>query len=202
MDRITMERIFDPFFTTKERSRGTGLGLASVYSIVNGHHGYIDVDSSPGKGTKFNVYLPASEEKVQPVVESPQETVEGDGTILLVDDEDMILEVGTEMLGRLGYSVLEARDGKEALEIYQERKADIDLVILDMVMPHMSGGEAYYRLKEINEHVKVLVSTGRSIEGEPSELLERGCNGLIQKPYNLKELSSKIKDAMHSAQIG
>jgi len=196
MDKETMERIFDPFFTTKEMGRGTGLGLASAYGIVKGHAGYIDVDSKKGHGTTFSIYLPASERKVQEVVKTAEEVIEGRGTVLLVDDEEVILEVGKELLEGMGYRVLIAKDGKEAIEVYEKDRDEIDIVVLDMVMPNMGGGQAYDRMKEINPDIKVLLSSGFSIDGEASEILERGCNGFIQKPFTLKELSHEIREIL------
>jgi PAS domain S-box-containing protein len=193
MDKETQARIFDPFFTTKEMggNRGTGLGLASVYGIVKAHAGYIDVESEKGKGTTFSIYLPATEKKVEKSVEAAGQIIEGSGTILLVDDEELVLEVGSEVLKKLGYTVLEAKGGKEALKIYRENNT-IDLVILDMIMPQMGGGETYDKMKDINPDVKVVLSSGYGIDGQANEILARGCDGFIQKPLHTKELSEKI----------
>lgn len=196
MDRETVEHIFEPFFTTKSLSQGTGLGLASVYGIVKAHAGYIEVDSDKGKGTVFSIYFPASEkngmdkEVIQEVIER------GEETLLFVDDEEGILKVSQEMLQKLGYTVISARSGKEALDIYKDNQDTISLVILDMIMPDMGGGESYDQLKAINPDVKVLLSTGYSIDGQASEILNRGCDGFIQKPFNMRELSQKIRDTL------
>ncbi|MBW2073852.1 MAG: response regulator, partial [Deltaproteobacteria bacterium] len=196
MDKETMERIFDPFFTTKEMGRGTGLGLASAYGIIKGHGGYIDVGSTKGRGTTFSIYLPASEKRVPKTVRHADRIIKGSETVLLVDDEETIRQVGQELLEAMGYRVLMARDGNEALEVYKKNRDDIDIVILDMVMPNMGGGEAYDRMKEINPDAKVLLSSGFSIDGEASEILERGCNGFIQKPFTMNELSGKIGEIL------
>ena len=196
MDRETMDRIFDPFFTTKEMGRGTGLGLASAYGIIKGHGGYIDVGSTKGRGTTFSIYLPASEKRVPKTVRHADRIIKGSETVLLVDDEETIRQVGQELLEAMGYRVLMARDGNEALEVYKKNRDDIDIVILDMVMPNMGGGEAYDRMKEINPDAKVLLSSGFSIDGEASEILERGCNGFIQKPFTMNELSGKIGEIL------
>jgi signal transduction histidine kinase len=196
MDKETQERIFEPFFTTKEMGRGTGLGLASVYGIIKGHAGYIDVDSGPGRGTTFTIYLPATDEEVEKTIEPAQQMVKGNGTILLVDDEDRVIDVGTKVLKKLGYTVLEARSGKEAIEIYKENKDKIALVLLDMVMPHMGGGEAYDKMKEINPKVKVLLSSGYDIDSEAKEILARGCDAFIQKPYGMQGLSVRIREIL------
>jgi PAS domain S-box-containing protein len=196
MDKQTIDRIFDPFFTTKEMGRGTGLGLASAYGIIKAHAGYIDVESEKGIGTTFNIYLPSSEKEVQKVVKTDQEVIEGTGTILLIDDEEVILEVGQDLLEAMGYRVLTARDGREAVENYKDNRDKIDLVILDMVMPRMGGGEAYDRMKEINPKVKVLLSSGYSIDSQAKEILARGCDAFIQKPFGMQELSVRIREIL------
>jgi len=193
MDQQTMERIFDPFFTTKELGRGTGLGLASVYGIVKGHNGYITVQSEKGKGTTFLLYFPASEKKVQEPVRKVEEIIRGKEIILLVDDEKFILDVGEKILKTLGYKVLLAETGERAIEIYRENSETIAMVILDMVLPHMGGGEIFDRLKEINPSVKALLSSGYSLDGEATRILERGCNGFIQKPFDMGQLSQSIR---------
>jgi CheY-like chemotaxis protein len=116
--------------------------------------------------------------------------------VLLVDDEDLILEIGKEMLEKMSYDVLVARDGEEALQIYTENPSSIDLVILDMIMPVMGGGETFDKMREINPKGKFLLSSGYSVDGEATEILERGCNGFIQKPFNIKELSAKIREIL------
>ena len=193
MSKKTMERIFDPFFTTKERGHGTGLGLASAYGIIKSHNGYIDVESRRRKGTTFSLYLPASMKKLQRVVKPDERITKGAGTILLVDDEDVILNVGKDLLEAMGYRVLLAKDGEEAVEVYKKNLDRIDIVVLDLVMPTMGGGEAYERMSKINPDIKVLLSSGYSIEGKASEILERGCNGFIQKPFKMKDLSRAIR---------
>ena len=116
--------------------------------------------------------------------------------MLLVDDEDMIIEIGDKILSSMGYKVLQAKSGKEAVEIYKENKDAIDIVLLDLIMPDMGGGETYDRLKEIDPGLKVLLASGYSIDGEASEVLERGCDGFIQKPFNMKQLSDKIREIL------
>ncbi len=197
MDKETTKRIFDPFFTTKEMGRGTGLGLASVYGIVKGHGGYIDVHSIKGGGTTFSIYLPASRTLIPG--EEPgtgEEVAGGRGTILLVDDEHMVLDVGAQMLEHLGYTVLQAASGSEAIRLYRKNMDTIDLVILDMIMPEMGGGKVYDRLKALNPDVRVLLSSGYSLEGEAKEILDRGCGGFIQKPFDIKDVSRKIRQIL------
>jgi CheY-like chemotaxis protein len=196
MDKKTTERIFEPFFTTKGLASGTGLGLASAYGIIKGHGGYIDVHSEEGKGTTFEIYLPATEEEIIPEKEITEEILKGKETILLVDDEEIITDVGEMMLKNLGYETYVANDGNEALGVYEEKKDDIDMVILDMVMPGQGGGEIYDKIKKMNPDIKVLLSTGYSIEGEAMQILERGCNGFIHKPFRMKLLSQKLREIL------
>jgi len=193
MDKTTQQRIFDPFFTTKEMGRGTGLGLASVYGIVKNHDGFINVYSEKGEGTTFNFYLPTSEEAIVDEKELAEDILKGSETVLLVDDEDMIIDVGKPILEQMGYNVLTATSGKEAIDIYEKNKQEIGIVILDMIMPGMGGGDTYDRLKELNPDIKVLLSSGYSINGQATKILERGCDGFIQKPFNLMGLSRKIR---------
>ncbi len=194
MDKATMSHIFEPFFTTKEMGRGTGLGLASAYGIIKGHGGYIEVDSQRGKGTTFSVYLPASGVKAGDAPETRKTALTGKGTILLVDDDPTVLEVGGMMLQRLGYDVIEARSGKEAVSFYKEKQDTIDLVILDMIMPELGGGPTFDQLKQIHSEVKVLLSSGYSREGQANEIMARGCRGFIQKPFTMEELSQKSRE--------
>jgi PAS domain S-box-containing protein len=197
MDQATQERIFDPFFTTKEIARGTGLGLSSAYGIIKNHGGIINVSSEMGKGTTFNIYLPASKKEVTTKDKwLAEEILKGTGTILLVDDEEVVVDVGGEMLKEMGYTVLTARSGKEAVEVYTKHKEEIHIVVLDMIMPDMGGGEAYDTMKELNPKVKVLLSSGYSINGQATEILNRGCNGFIQKPFSMKELSGRIREIL------
>ena len=196
MDENTTKRIFDPFFTTKDRERGTGLGLASAYGIIKNHDGIINVNSMIGKGTTFDVYLPASKKKVVQKTHLDREALKGSETLLLIDDEDIIIDIGGQILERLGYRVLMARSGKEAIEIYRANKSKINMVILDMIMPDMGGGETYDRLKKINPEIQVLLSSGYSINGQASEIMNRGCNGFIQKPFNVEQLSKKIREIL------
>lgn len=198
MDKKTMERIFDPFFTTKEMGRGTGLGLASVYGIIKNHGGIINVYSEVDEGTTFNIYLPASFKKAQKKKELHEEIIKGKETILIVDDEDMIINVSKELLENMGYKVLTAKSGKEGIKIYKENKDKIKLVILDMIMPDMGGGETFEQLKEIDPKIKVLLSSGYSIHEKATRLLARGCDGFLQKPFNIKQLSQKLREILNS----
>ena len=196
MDKNTMDRVFEPFFTTKGLAKGTGLGLASAYGIVKGHGGYIDVDSAEGRGTTFTIYLPATREVIIREREPSDALYIGSGTVLFVDDEEIVLYTGEQMLTRLGYRVLTAKSGVEAIQVYQKNMGSIDLVLLDMVMPEMGGGATYEKLKEISSTVRVLLSSGYSLDGQASEIMNKGCDGFIQKPFNLKKLSQKVKEIL------
>ncbi|MFZ0242111.1 MAG: response regulator [Desulfobacterales bacterium] len=194
MDEATCKRIFEPFFTTKEMGRGTGLGLASVFGIVKGLGGFIEVESEIECGTTFRIFLPASS-RVLPADPRPAgqpPALASSRTVLLIDDEEVVLDVGIRMLQHFGYDVLSAANGRKAIEIYTANKDKIDLVVLDMVMPDMGGRVVYERLKQCNPDVKVLLSSGYSLSGEAAEIMRSGCNGFIQKPFNIKELTAQI----------
>ena len=195
MDDKTIERIFDPFFTTKEMGRGTGLGLASVYGIIKGHRGMIKVYSEKGHGTTFTIYLPSSTKNVMPEKElhSVEETLRGHETILLVDDEEVILDVSKAILENLGYRIISSDKGEEAIKIYKTDPNKIDLVILDMILPGMSGMETFDRLKEINPNIKVILSSGYSLNGNARNLINKGCRAFIQKPFSISAISSTIR---------
>jgi two-component system cell cycle sensor histidine kinase/response regulator CckA len=194
MDEKTKARIFDPFFTTKGMGRGTGLGLATVYGIIKGHKGMIHVDSEPGHGTTFTIYLPASEKEIVREENAARIIVKGTETILLVDDEKIVLEASKAMLESMGYRIYAVGSGQEAIAVYMEKGNDIALVILDMIMPGISGGETFDRLRDITPGIKVLLSSGYSVEGQAREILDRGCNGFIQKPFRLEMLSQKVRE--------
>jgi len=196
MDAQTQARIFEPFFTTKARTRATGMGLASAYGIIKNHGGAIEVGSKEKQGTTVSIFLPASFKQVIKEKERKDKIYRGTETVLLVDDEEILLEVGKRLLDKLGYTPLLASSGKEALELFQQRHEDIDLVILDMIMPGIGGGETFDRMKKIDQQVKVLLSTGYSLEGKAAEIFARGCAGLIQKPFNVAEFSRKVRAAL------
>nr|HDN00362.1 response regulator [Deltaproteobacteria bacterium] len=192
MDKATQQRIFDPFFTTKDIGKGTGLGLASVYGIIKNHEGFITVKSKKDEGSTFSIYLPASEKKDVDIPGSAKD-IKNSRTVLLIDDEQMIVEVGKEILGILGYNVLTAKSGERGIEVYQKNKDQIQIIILDMVMPSMGGAETYYRIKEINPDIRFLLSSGYSVDKEASKILDSSRNGFIQKPFTIDQLSEKIE---------
>ena len=193
MTEAILPKIFNPFFTTKERGRGTGLGLSSAYGIVKNHRGFIKATSTVGKGSVFTIYLPASTSPAHSETETLLKPLRGAGTILVVDDERFILDITGEWLEELGYRVIEASSGQEALSLYETHRDKIDLIILDMVMPGMDGGETFDRLLTIDPDVKILLISGYGLEGKAKEIRGKGCQGFIQKPFTIIQLSEKIK---------
>ncbi len=198
MTAETQKRIFEPFFSTKEKGMGTGLGLASAYGIIKNHNGFINCYSEVGHGTTFNVYFPKCDESYPPeegVAEG--ELVEGvpggDETILFVDDDEEIISVGRKILASLGYTVLVANGGQAAVDLFIDQPDRIDLVILDYVMPGMGGREVFEALKQIQPDVNVLLSSGYSSTDQVAALIERGCRGFIQKPYDTVKMSRTIR---------
>ena len=196
MDDATRQRIFEPFFTTRQMRRGTGLGLASAYGIIRNHGGIITVTSQKGVGSTFEIYLPASDKPALPDVRKKIDQLKGNETILLVDDEDMILVVAQQLLARLGYKVITAAGGQAAVEIFQRDPARIDLVILDMIMPGLSGEEVFEQMRAIAPKVRILLSSGYSEDGEAKAIMARGCDGFIQKPFDLILLSQRIREVL------
>ncbi len=194
MDKATMARIFEPFFTTKGMGRGTGLGLASVYGIVKNHRGAVDVFSEPGRGARFVIYLPAGQSVGLPMVQVQESVVTGRENVLIVDDEPCVAQVASEMVAMLGYNVMTAGDGWQAVDLFRRNGAS--LVLLDMIMPGVSGGEIFDRLRKIDPEVKVLLASGYSLDDQARRIMERGCSGFIQKPFDLKRLSHKIREVL------
>ena len=196
MDQKTLQHIYDPFFTTKEKTRGTGLGLASAYGIIKNHAGIIHADSNVDNGTTFNLYLPISEKLVVEEGSSEKNICNGSETILIVDDEDMIIDVGQALLKRMGYQVITAKSGEEALEVVHRIGAGIDLVILDMIMPGMDGGRTFDGIRETCPELPIMLASGYAINGQAQKIMNRGCNGFIQKPFSVSELSQKVRQIL------
>ena len=195
MSKSVKDRIFEPFYTTKGKSKGTGLGLATVYGIIKNHNGHINCYSEPEVGTTFTIYLPVSEKEIF-IKKKEKRVIAGNEIILVVDDEPNVRKVVELQLKKLGYEVLAAGDGIEAIKIYKEKKDKIDLVLLDMIMPNMAGKETYLNLKDINSDVKVLLMSGFSQNGRAAEILNMGISGFLQKPFKLFDLSNIIGEAL------
>ena len=197
MDEETRGRAFEPFFTT--HFIGRGLGLAAAYGIVKNHNGWIYLQSQIDRGTIVSIYLPAVgeiEKKKAPRIHG--EPLKGTGTILLIEDESAVIEILRKLIERLGYHVIEAKTGKDALRLAREYDGDIDLAILDVFLPDINGNKIYPLLKELRPNLKVLVSSGYSIDGPAQEILDAGAQGFIQKPVSIKELSEKLKELLHA----
>lgn len=198
MDEVTQRRVFEPFFTTKRLGRGTGLGLSTVYGIVKQHEGWITLDSEPGAGTTFRCYFPRSAESPEeaPAAAEADRSWKGRETILLVDDEEMIRELGSQILQLQGYKVITAQDGEEAVEIFLSRRQEIALVVLDLTMPHMSGLEVLDRIREIDPAAKVILSSGyRADESHNTERLSEA-SAFLPKPYRADVLTRIVRDVL------
>ncbi len=201
MDEQTKRRIFEPFFTTKDVGKGTGLGLAMVYGIVKNHKGNIHVESKLGEGTVFTICLPAGGKvEVEEEIDLA-EPAKGTGTILVVDDEEIIRNMLTEILQKLGYRILLACDGKEGVDVFEKNCQDIDLVILDMNMPIMDGRETFKKIKEIDPDVRALLTTGFSMTKGTQDILDEGFVGYITKPFTINQLSEKIREIMGDKRV-
>jgi PAS domain S-box-containing protein len=197
MDKETLSHIFEPFFTTKETGKGTGLGLATVYGIVKQHGGHITCHSLPGLGTTFNIYFPAIEkERVSKTLTVEMPIPGGTETILLVDDEESIRDFATALLNNFGYKVITASNGKEALEIYQREGHSISLTILDLIMPVMDGRQFLTGVLRINPDAKIVIASGASEGGPASEARVAGAKGFVQKPYDMRQLLTRIRDIL------
>jgi signal transduction histidine kinase/ActR/RegA family two-component response regulator len=198
IEKAIRGKIFDPFFTTKEKGKGTGLGLATVYGIVKNHNGFINVESEIGSGTTFSVYIPAVDKVAAKVQENESRPQGGQETILVVDDEEMIRMLVRDILEEIGYNVLSAADGIEAVELYKEKDGEIDLVILDMTMPGMGGRETFEKLKEMNPSVRAILSTGYAADERARQMLAMGVKAFVQKPYRIDDLASAVRRTLDS----
>ena len=198
IDSKTQEHIFEPFFTTKGIGKGTGLGLASVFGIVKGHLGSISCSSQVGRGTRFDIYLPAAAAKADLAADaSAGDRVRGGTeTVLLVDDDPHISNFASEALTQYGYSILTASSGEEALDVYSRRSREIDLVIMDIGMPGMGGHRCLQELLRIDRAAKVLIASGYALDGQVRQSLNDGAAGYVGKPYHLKDLLGAVRTVL------
>jgi CheY-like chemotaxis protein len=195
--------IFEPFYTTKERAKGTGLGLSVVYGVVNNHHGFVQVESEPGVGTTFHVYLPvgqASEHTENGVASDRPHKTGQPQTILLVEDEEVLRDLGVNIFADEGYRVLTARDGVEAVEVFATNRDDIGLVVCDLGLPRLGGYDAFLKMKEIKPSVRAIVASGYLEPSLRSEILKAGVIDTIQKPYDFQEMLDRIRSVIGKAQ--
>ncbi|MGO9568035.1 MAG: PAS domain S-box protein [Desulfomonilaceae bacterium] len=200
MDKATIDHIFEPFYTTKESGRGTGLGLATVYGIVNQHRGHITCESELGKGTTFSVYLPAIESQLEPEVEGSEAVPAfGTETVLLVEDEDVVRDLGERILSKGGYKVLTAADGRDACVLFRKKRKQIALIILDLIMPEMGGQECLRELLKIDPQVKVLIASGYSAAASAQGTRESEAKGFVVKPFRMKELLKQVRKVLDAS---
>ena len=197
MDKGTQGRIFDPFFTTKETGKGTGLGLYMVHSIVTHHGGYINLYSEPGRGTRFNIYLPVALD-AESIAPDEISELRGTETILVVDDEAYVREMCRDILAPLGYEVLLAEGGSDCIDIFSRHRERISIIVLDMIMPKMGGNQVFQAVRAIKSDVKVLLCSGYSSNGFAGidKLLRGGANGFIQKPFSRQDIALAIRKAL------
>ncbi len=193
MNQETLDRCFEPFFTTKGISGGTGLGLASAYGIVRANGGHIDVVSAVGQGTTFSLSFPMAAHGPDAAKAGRSEPIEGVGTILVIEDDEAVLEACSEMLSLLHYTPICVSAGEAAIDVFSRKKTEIDLVILDLILTDLNGGEVFDRIRAIDPTARVLLASGYSLDGEAAGILERGCNDFIQKPFTMEQLSRKIE---------
>jgi two-component system, cell cycle sensor histidine kinase and response regulator CckA len=197
IEKVHIENIFDPFYTTKAPGKGTGLGLSMVYGIVNSCKGKISVKSQLNIGTTFTIYIPATKKAEQrEVSEFITHNIGNDKTILVVDDEEIIAEMAADMLQSIGFFVITASNGIEALDIYKEKMNQIDLVLLDLIMPEMDGSTCFNNLKLLNPNIKVIISSGIDAHKNKTELIKLGVKGYLEKPYSLKKISKTLEKVM------
>ncbi len=193
MDYKTMQKAFEPFYTTKNNGKNSGLGLSTVYGIVKQMDGFIKVDSKIGKGTEFRIYLPVSGKPVAEIEQEYDTDIAGNEVILVIDDDNSVRNLATDILHKFGYKVLLAENGMQAIAQYKKHWQEIGLVILDIVMPKMSGEETFKHLKQINPDVKVLLTSGYNLNSKMQKFLDQGAHEFLQKPYHFYALLAKMR---------
>jgi len=198
MDKETLSHIFEPFYTTKEAGKGTGLGLAVIYGIVTQHGGYIRCYREPGQGTTLKIYLPVLEAERDPLEAALDEALPEGGTetILLVDDEEVIRDLGKTILERSAYTAITARYGKEALDLFNREREKVSLVILDLIMPEMGGMQCIEDLLKIDATARVLIASGFMPNGKAKEAIENGAKGFVYKPYNIRQMLQVVREVL------
>jgi len=194
MDETTLQRLFEPFYTTK--LQGRGLGMAAVYGIIKNHRGWIKVDSELDRGTLVTIYLPAVDDILLPEKDTEASVALGTETILLVEDETVVVEVSRKMLTRLGYQTLVAQTGEEAIKMSNKSDENFDLVLLDMKLPDLDGKEIFSAIRAARPDMKVIIFSGYSIDGPVQEILDAGADGFIQKPFPISTLSTKLREVL------
>jgi CheY-like chemotaxis protein len=200
MDPETLQHIFEPFYTTKDLGKGTGLGLAVVYGIIQQHGGLIHVSSVPGEGSSFRILFPACDGAAEQLVERAEPPLRGGTeTILIAEDEEPLRTLAAQLLSELGYTVLIASDGEEALKIYKDPGVQIDLMLLDIVMPRMSGRQVYEAIRKLGSNTPAIFISGYAPEGTRVSFGDELGAPLIQKPYSIGDLGRKVREALDKA---
>ena len=197
MPKEVRERVFEPFFSTKGAGKGSGLGLATVYGIIKNHNGFIYVDSEPGRGSSFSIYLPAAEKRISKVEPKEPDIITGTGTIMIVDDEKHVRELLKNQLEQIGYDVILDEDGSEAVKKYRKEYKRIKLIMLDMIMPKLDGRDTFLKMKQINPDLKVLLISGYSQDEKATKLLNEGVLGFAQKPFKIDKISRIIQSVLN-----
>ncbi len=199
MDAKRRSKIFEPFFTTKNKVEGTGLGLSMVYSIIKQHKGYLHVDSRPGKGSSFHIYLPeyTTQPRAKAQTVTPRQSTRGEGLILVVEDEPIMNKIATHILQNSGYTVITATNGDEGIRQFQKHHEQLNMVLLDMLMPKKSGKDTYLEMKAVNPGVKVLLTSGFRRDDRVEEVVRLGVCGFIEKPYTFKQLALAVYNTIY-----
>jgi CheY-like chemotaxis protein len=198
MDAATLDRIFEPFFTTRETGKGTGLGLATVYGVVKQHGGFVQVYSEPGHGTTFRIYFPASDTAIETSARKEMENAvpRGRETILIAEDHEGLREIARETIAQLGYQVVMAADGEEAVDKFRAQRDQIDLVLLDVVLPKLSGPEAYTRMQELQPHLPAIFTTGYSADTAMLKTVREKGFSILHKPYTPRSLARTVRETL------